>query len=115
MSHDHNNGEQEDICSKKHGGNQFSREAFDPEKAAKHDRKVLNYIFEQSKWGSTADQCTAETSMWPSSVGPSFSRLKKAGAIVIIGKRPTRTGSNAGVYAVASLFNGNGNGGSSVE
>jgi Fic family protein len=93
--------EAEDICARRHKGNEFSEAANPPAENKSRDRlKIVLYL--RDNGGHTAEEVEAALDLPRSTVSARFSELKKDGMIVQIGRRPTSTGATAGVY---NLFN----------
>ena len=89
-----------DICEANHGGNRFSREAYESIKTNIHAQRVffLDYIRFQGKEGATADEIRIAFDIKTSSHSARTSDLKKAGLLFDSGdRRKTKTGCWASV------------------
>lgn len=97
-----------DITAGKHGGDPFSTEAHTSIISSKEQvrAKVYGYIERQGIQGATADEVEEALDMLPQSVSARFTELKALSKIELIGKRKTRSGRNAGVWAAKQMGQG---------
>jgi hypothetical protein len=87
-----------------HGGDPFSAAAHSRAKRGNDAlRQQIYEMIDAAAFGLTCDEAEFETGRSHQSVSPRFTELKADGRIVVIGKRSTRTGSMAGVYAVVDV------------
>lgn len=93
----------EDITANYHGGADTSVEAHESIIPDKRRLRALVYkmIEETGKWGATCDEAELALNLTHQSCSARFTELAKVGAIIIDGKRPTRSGRNARVYIAA--------------
>jgi DNA-binding transcriptional ArsR family regulator len=92
-----------DICAANHGGNENSIEAHNgiiPAKLKLH-RGIMAAIKLRGNSGMTVDELEIALSLPHQTASARMSELKSAGLIVQVGKRKTRTGSNAGVWILS--------------
>lgn len=90
-----------DITGNRHGGNEFSQAAHDSIRPTKAEgrRRVKAAIRELG--AATSDDVTATYGLPHQTTSARFSELKADREIVQVGRRRTRTGHWAAVYAVA--------------
>lgn len=90
-----------DVCSSKHGGNEFSVNAWERGKfkATGEAYKILTFIKQCGEKGATADETSVKLGIMLHNTSARFTQLKEARLIHKIGKRKTRSGSWAGVWA----------------
>jgi biotin operon repressor len=92
---------EDDICRRRHKGNQFS-EAANPTTESKSRDRLRIVLYLRDNGGHTAEEVEAALGLGRSTVSARMSELKRDGMLVQTGRRPTSTGSTAGVY---DLFN----------
>ncbi len=94
---------QPDICQNRHGGNAESEAAFQDllPTLTRQRHVVFKLIHASGGDGLTAHEAAAALGKTPNAVSGRFTELKAAGLITKSGRRPTPTGSSAGVYRVA--------------
>ena len=89
----------DDITSNYHRGNLQSVQANPSENVKLRDRwRIMSVLKESAVWGMTCDEMEQELGMSHQSCSARFSELKRDGQIAQIGRRPTRSGRQAGVY-----------------
>ena len=93
---------EQDICFNRHRGNAQSNQAFTKIEKGLPERRagVLLLIQNAGQQGLTVHEASELLGTTPNAVSGRFSELKKGGLIEAVGKRPTPTGSSAGVYRV---------------
>ncbi len=87
----------QDICAVNHGCNAESNAAFGEGKELLRQR-VLAEIRKAGTRGLTVDELSKHWGVGCNALSGRFSELKVNSLIEKVGTRPTRTGSNAGVY-----------------
>tara|TARA_R100000655_G_scaffold4483_2_gene14503 strand:+ start:7101 stop:7469 length:369 start_codon:yes stop_codon:yes gene_type:complete len=89
-----------DICKNRHRGNRESVAAFNGIKKTVSDRReqVRQAIEAAGANGATVHEVAEEMGTNPNNISGRFSELKKDDVIEQIGRRPTASGSTAGVY-----------------
>lgn len=89
-----------DITSRKHGGNEESRAAFETisDRLTEKQEFVLKMIREAGDHGMTCDELSEKLGRGENVYSGRFTELKIAGKIEQIGKRPTRSGCPAAVW-----------------
>lgn len=92
----------QDITAAKHHGNKYSAEANKSLTSNKQRLRllVLSHIKAQGSYGATCDEAAGSLGMLAQSCSARFTELKALDLIKEIGKRKTRSGRNAGVWAV---------------
>lgn len=91
-----------DICRNRHGGNAESEDAFKDllPTLSRTRHRVFRLIHGSGGGGLTVHEAAATLGKTPNAVSGRFTELKAAGYISQHGRRPTPTGSSAGVYRV---------------
>ncbi len=90
-----------DICSNRHGGNEFSTAANpNPHQKSRDRLRIVLHIRDNGP--RTGEEIGKELGMCYSTVSARMSELKREGAIIKVGRRPTTTGATAGVFALQS-------------
>lgn len=95
--------QQPDICAGRHQGNAESEAAFNDllPTLTRQRHTVFKLIHQSGGAGLTVHEAAATLGKTPNAVSGRFTELKAAGLITKNGRRPTPTGSSAGVYRVA--------------
>ena len=92
-----------DICRRKHGGAETSMAADKRVQKVNDRRLVFGYIREAGAYGHTLDEIAVLLDRGVNCLSGRLTELRKRGQIVATDRtRPTRTGSQARVYVVAS-------------
>jgi Fic family protein len=87
----------DDICRNRHKAEPFS-EAANPTPMQKSRDRYKIVMFLKENGGHTAEEIERKLKLGRSTVSARMSELKRDGVIKRIGRRPTTTGSTAGVY-----------------
>lgn len=91
--------EEKDPTANFHGGNPFSEAAHED---AKETKEVLRWkvysLIEASPDGLTCDEVEIAIRRTHQTVSARITELKAEGRLIVVGRRPTRSGSTAGVY-----------------
>ena len=92
--------QQTDICQNRHKGNLESKAAFQTLLPGLSHRRhhVLSLIQNAGLEGLTVHEAAELLETTPNAVSGRFTELKKDGLIYKVGKRPTSSGSLAGIY-----------------
>jgi hypothetical protein len=95
-----------DITQNKHKGNAESVLAFETNKERHENqrREILDIVKNTGLMGATTDEIVRDHGYGIQTVSARMSELKRAGLIVKIGRRPTRSGSTAGVFTTTSEY-----------
>jgi hypothetical protein len=98
-----------DLCATHHGGNAESAAAFESLSHLERDRHIIwSTIAQAGPMGLTCDEAEQKLDIRHQSCSARITELKARGLLLIIGKRPTRSGRNAAVY-IALLYHENEN------
>lgn len=91
---------QTDICKNRHQGNPQSVAAFEGmKKTVTHRREQVRQAIEAAgHHGATVHEVAEQMATHPNNISGRFSELKRDELIEQIGRRPTPSGSTAGVY-----------------
>jgi len=97
-----------DICQNKHQENAQSMAAFNvvAKSIAKRRGEVLRIIKEAGEKGATVHEAAHLMDTHPNNISGRFTELKRDNIIEQKGKRPTPSGSNAGVYVIKTTPEG---------
>lgn len=91
----------DDICENRHGGDEFSKKANKSVASKKEkQRQAILAVMKKHPEGMTAEECEAALGFHRSSCSARMSELKKAGFLIPLGRRQTKSGATAGVWTL---------------